>query len=460
MPDVRIRSRWLGAALAVLTPLSLRGEAPPPAPLPPFPVGLHIMLRPNLLPLREGEDRAVVRQLASGLFDAVALGAAWRDLEPEPGVPVAGSLNRIFARLDAATATAGLPGGLPVHLKLYPSDLPRWWRRADGDPDPGPRPPRRSPSSADPAYRAEIRRLVEEVAGWLGRRDPAARRVPVVHFAGPAMTSNTMRRPARRPDDPSPDPSREDHLAAWLEAATHFARQPAFAARYWVVNLTWQRPRGGSSGVPLEDQQAVVRALEGLHPAGPAGVIVKTESLCVRFQRGVCPPLGCLSFRKASAGGEEAPYRWISRRAGRHGWELWASFDERRDPRAPALLPVDELMENSLRLPPYAGGASQGTLFVELWPQVVPVGRSRLPPGLLPRLRAWRAEIHRLAPGARPPSGGDVGDGPALHEPERSLTEDSRAGEEPLEFAPVEEPAGIEDPVEDLAAPEEGDPPE
>ena len=155
------------------------------------------------------------------------------------------------------------------------------------------------PISTDPVWQQQVATLTSGVAGWLGSVDPNATRVPVLHFAGPAMDSLTMR---PGPDklfaylsDDSVDTlgmnwTKSRHIDSWLAAADNMAaiakENPTLGKRAWVFDFTVlpPNPRNRSLiSLNTAEQARVFDALSRSHPRGPGAVIAKTESLHVNL---------------------------------------------------------------------------------------------------------------------------------------------------------------------------------
>jgi hypothetical protein len=179
-----------------------------------------------------------------------------------------------------------------------------------------------------------------------------------------------------------------------------------------VFNFTNLQPRGGNVfSLSTADQAGVFEALRAAHPAGPAAVLGKTESLCVHFDRRAGREnagADAASWRnQMAARPDRVPYRHLASLPLGHGWEAWAGLSPARDKRAPSLYPLEQLVENSLWLDPETRRQPQGTLWVEIWaqesehPDKIP-RLDRKPQPLGEYLADWdaaiRRQLRRLAP--------------------------------------------------------------
>ncbi|MDP0494592.1 MAG: hypothetical protein Q7Q73_00120 [Verrucomicrobiota bacterium JB024] len=416
----------------------------------PVPVGLYAMVRMrHCLPGETGEPPEIDAIAVQPFVQALALGVTWIDLQPEPGEVSFVAVERALEAVAAASRQAGRDRPMPVLLKIYPSFLPGWMASDETD-DEGaqPRivtnkigmrvlhlppeidatghehPAREFPLSTDPVYRENLDRLRRVLAEGLDRVDPHAVLVSAIHVIGPAMDSNQMRTPAndlfpnRGPDPWGAGWSKQAHLEAWREVCARMADYPAFARRAWVFNFTNLPPRGDEGlSLTVAEQESVFETVRAVHPAGPAAVIGKTESLCVDFNRRTNRPelephSGSAWRTQMATRADHIPYGFLARLPLAHAWENWAGFSPGRDARAPSLYPFDELVENSLYLDPDHPQTSrpQGTLWVEIWPQEAarPERVPRFddsPQSLRESLIAWdeaiRVELRVLVPPAQ-----------------------------------------------------------
>ena len=395
---------------------------------------------------------------------AVSLHFSWADIQPDPP-PAPLSFDRLTAALDAidaGCAANGRPKGcLPVFLKPYFAREPEW-----SDPGPGVRVPtvatnalnmkvvvrptdltgadvwnknnwlggvtsnKAIPISTDPGWQRQVAKLTRAVAGWLGRVDPNATRVPVLHFVGPVMDSLTMRPGPDQlfehlSDDGSVDMlgmnwTKPRHIAAWEAAAHGMAaaaeEHPTLGKRAWAFDFTVLPPNPKHQSLISMDtaeQARVFSALARSHPRGPGAVIAKADSLHVNLAAhctycGLKPdpelPSGqSFAHQYLNSPAGAIPYSFIGSRRFRHGWENFEALAMNSLPSnrssVPAMYPIPQLARFSMYadLNSTAPVSPQGTLWAEVW-RFEGVGTSTAPAcdtpaALADHLRRWDSDL-------------------------------------------------------------------
>ncbi len=365
----------------------------------PFPIGLYVMARKNVLREQVTPESPLVKIAKRNYIQAIAVGISWEDLQPSSAPPNTAIIQRYLEQIEAASKLAGRSQPLPVFLKLYLSKPPAWTMSSEAVAEPKlvknklgmtvvripPRqrstgdemPTSEIPISTDPVYHRQLQNLIAAVAQGLATLDPDARRIPLFHFVGPAMTSNQMRVPLpdlfpnQGTDKLGAGWTKLKHIEAWRSFASVMAKYPALAKRCWVFNFTNLADRERNKfSLSTQEQVAVFDAVRTAHPAGPGSVISKTESLTVNFGRAEGNQWRNQMLTQSSA----APYRYIAQQKFYHAWENWASFSPGRDRRSSGLYPVNNLIKNSLYLDldNPEPREPQGTLWVEIWsPEVI-----------------------------------------------------------------------------------------
>tara|TARA_B100000941_G_scaffold275872_1_gene238056 strand:- start:429 stop:1874 length:1446 start_codon:yes stop_codon:yes gene_type:complete len=370
-----------------------------------FPVGLYVMMRPEaVLKMPNRADAPVIRIASRPFVQAIALGISMADMHPNEGDPISFEvLEKCLRRLDQACQQAGRTRPLPVFYKPYLEHMPLWMMNPDVPESDKPQlvtnrlgmqvirmPARRSPTgkalpardqpiSTCPVYQQYIRHMVAKLGAWLTEHDPDALRIPLIHFVGPAMNSNQMRTPLpgvfpNQGDDAlGVGWTKQKHLDAWCHMTDTMDSYPAFAKRCWVFNMT---NLAGSPKYPkamklsTAEQSRVMQRLEKSHPDGASAIIVKTESLCVNFDRrqstNPYAQAPKADFRRQMIEDPDGkPYDLLARRQFGHAWENWSALHPNRDDRAPSLYPLNQLVHNALYLD--SPTQPQGTLWVEIW---------------------------------------------------------------------------------------------
>ncbi len=381
-----------------------------------LPVGIYAMCRYKHLvtPGKNGEKDQLERIAEKPYIQCIALGLTWEDMEPEPGKVSAKRLKECLERVKWASKQAGRKRPLKVLFKPYFYKIPTWMQMS-GDVDKtqvtknsiGMSVIRRPdvirngkkhklydlPLSTDEVFHGKIKQLMRCVANFLEKYDPEGKLVPMVHYAGPGMTSNQMRPPLhdnklfpnKGNSSIGPIWSKQKHIDSWVKLTAYMKEFPGFANRCWVFNFTNLALQGGHLSLTTKEQGLVYDALKKIHPDGPKAVICKTESLCVNFDRRFNlngkGKRGGYVTKNPSPGGRwrsqafgeplRRPYVYIMNQKYAHAWEDWAGFNHNRDKRAPSLYPHRELIENSLYLDldKKVPSKPQGTLWVEVWVQ-------------------------------------------------------------------------------------------
>lgn len=190
-----------------------------------------------------------------------------------------------------------------------------------------------NPYPHDPVYQRFVMDWQDAINTGLEAADPDGTRVPLIHFLGPSMQSNTMANPTNLQEifsrTGAPDKAWQTgayvadpidnawtvtkHKEAFGAFATRFAGLSASQNRAWVFNFCVD------DAIFNTDQIAVLNQLKLLHPAGQNAVIVKIENLHTFITH---------TFRKVYRAnpGSSSPVAadWSVANTKPHGWEVWA----------------------------------------------------------------------------------------------------------------------------------------
>eukprot|EP00039_Didymoeca_costata_P021587 m.344922 g.344922 ORF g.344922 m.344922 type:complete len:478 (-) comp25425_c0_seq1:87-1520(-) len=394
----------------------------------PVPIGLYSMLfvhydetdYHNQFPQISVKDfQEIIR---SRYIKAISMHFTWADIQPTDAPCCDPTLlNNFLTMLDKACALEGLPHScLPIFMKPYFAHEPSWTydgppassgdpflacnnvgmkvlvQPRDWNPHFGPVVPNVTiPISTDPGWQNQVAKLTAFLDSWLAEIDPNATRIPIVHFAGPVMTSLQMRPgPSQMFDSLSNDGydkfgmewTKAGHIKAWTDLATAFKQYPAMGKRAWAFDFTVLPPKSNNASfidLDTSDQVQVFEALAAAHPDGPGAVIAKTESLHVDLAKTshtcafVANATNPGSFASQSLEKDDIAYQFIMNRTYRHGWENFAPLEMPSLPYnksdIPSMFPLSQLITNSLysdlgkELDNKIPNVPAGAIWAEIW---------------------------------------------------------------------------------------------
>lgn len=436
----------------------------------PIPIGLYAMVFASYPPPPPGiKKKSQFPPMTSSDWDslvkneyiaAVSLHFTWADVQPlPPPAPLNFSvLTESLDAIDLACVSNGKPKAcLPVFLKPYLVNEPLWTYTGPTHGVPtvatnnlgmrvvvrptfpngtdmwdafnwagGATANRAIPISTDPVWRAKVLQLGRGIGDWLATVDPDTKRVRVMHFLAPAMTSIQMRPGPQQlfefldnygSDTLGMNWSKATHIAAWQDNARAMASaSPEFAKRAWAFDFTVlpESPINASQlFLNTNDQLDVFNVLAASHPQGPGAVIAKTESLHVDLGKGctTCafqpdPDHSHSAFPYQLAESDNIPYSFIANRKGRHGWENFAALAMPALPfnhsKIPSMYPIDLLANYSMFLDVNSTEPmqeQQATLWAEVW-RFEATNLSYAPACVAPnvlrsQLKAWDSSLRR-----------------------------------------------------------------